>query len=175
MKDLLCKITNKLTLADCQSLFKQIAEVLMTDYVIVSQDKKEYRLLEIEFYYYSETTGVNDYKDEAQTKMITYKRTTPAGQWFFHSSGIDLTFESDMSAGYGGGILIRKIEDEEGEITTGSLKCEWKLFADYNDAFSVTVPNTHLVKAKHIHREIKTDFRHNLPKDETRKWRFIAK
>ena len=173
MKELLGKITNNLTLSECQKLFKQIADVLMTDYAIASHGKI-YRLLEIEFYYYNVAKGINDFKDEAQTKMVTYKRTTPAGQWFFHPSGIDLTFESDESEGYGGGILIRKIEDEEGKKTEGSLKCEWEIFAAYNDAFSPTVSNPHLIKSEHIDRKIEAVFRHNLPKDETRKWRYIV-
>ncbi|MDY5356338.1 MAG: hypothetical protein SPG52_00125, partial [Candidatus Cryptobacteroides sp.] len=50
-------------------------------------------------------------------KTITYKRIACAGQWYFHSSGVDICFESTYES-YGG-ILIRAIKD----MTSGKAIC----------------------------------------------------
>lgn len=169
IKDLLSRVTNDLTLAECDKVFQEIAETLMRDYAI-QRGEKTYRLLEIEFYYYNK--NFNDYKDTIKEKQITYPRSTSFGQWFFHSSGVDLTFNSNKDAGYGGGILIRKIVDEENDVTIGSLKCEWELFPETVDAFETTSPKPYIVEATHWDFPIKRGHRHNLPKDEERLWQY---
>ena len=94
-----------------QEAFYSIAQDLLTSYVIRKGDVK-YRLTDIEFYLYHDR-----HKD-----IITYPRITPAGSWYFHSSGVDITFESDVffskhskkprltTNAFFGGILIRGIE-----------------------------------------------------------------
>ena len=91
--------------------FESIAQELLTSYVIQKGEVK-YRLTDIEFYLYHD-----GHKD-----IITYPRISPTGSWFFHSSGVDITFESDVffpkhskkprltTNAFFGGILNRGIE-----------------------------------------------------------------
>ena len=124
-----------------QKSFTSIAQILMGKYII-KKGTERYRIVEIEFYAFS-----NDHED-----YITYPRTTNAGQWFFHQSGVDLTFESqdiDIKHNNGkilvnlasqpqfGGILIRGLykmdtsEDEEPYIF-GPQKCVNVLWDKFN-------------------------------------------
>ena len=96
---------------DPNEAFASIAQDLLTHYIIQKGEAK-YRITDIEFYLYHDR-----HKD-----IITYPRITPAGSWFFHSSGVDITFESDVyfpkhskkprltTNAFFGGILIREIE-----------------------------------------------------------------
>ena len=93
---------------DVQSRFKLLAEKLLNEYEIV-KGQEVYDFLEIEFYYYS-----NNHKDETP-----YARKTPAGTWFFHEYGFDITFESDEY--HYGGILVRSIYNQH-NIINGSLR-----------------------------------------------------
>ena len=65
-------------------IFREIAETLMTNYII-KKGEKRYAIIEIEFYLYTP-----QHKD-----FITYPRNLEAGRWFFHESGVDLTFKTD--------------------------------------------------------------------------------
>lgn len=92
--------------------FQEIAETLMGNYIIKKREKS-YAIVEIEFYLY--TPHHQDF--------ITYPRNLKAGRWFFHQSGVDLTFSTigkpeeknnskgkkylDYSKCVFGGILIR--------------------------------------------------------------------
>lgn len=96
--------------------FDRIAKELFQKYQIVKNDSV-YDLLEIEFYYCS-----SDHKD-----IITYQRTTKGGLWFFHPSGVDITFQSESDKYYGG-ILIRSIKKQGGKAICGPLKCVDELF-----------------------------------------------
>jgi len=96
---------------DPNEAFASIAQDLLTHYIIQKGEAK-YRITDIEFYLYHD-----GHKD-----IITYPRICTAGSWFFHSSGVDITFESDVffpknskkprltSNAFFGGILIRGIE-----------------------------------------------------------------
>ena len=115
--------------------FEEIAKHLFQGYCI-KKGNDQYKLLEIEFYYYTK-----DFED-----IITYPRNVSSGKWFFHDSGVDITFESkctDTDCGcdkrkpngdYFGGILIRSLLKNDKELITGPLKCSWALF-DFIDAF----------------------------------------
>ena len=117
--------------------FQKIAELLFQEYCI-KKGNDQYKFLEIEFYYY--TKGFED--------IITYPRTVSSGKWFFHDSGVDITFDSkcidtDCSCDkrkpnedYFGGILIRSLLKNDKELITGPLKCSWALF-DFIDAFAL--------------------------------------
>jgi hypothetical protein len=104
--------------------FKTIAELLMKNFNIETSNKR-YKILEIEFYYYS-----RDHEDESTYGFMKYgkhkneriqefkkKQCNPL-TWFIHYSGIDLVIGSDSNPG---GILIRKIKDitSEEKIFTG--------------------------------------------------------
>lgn len=126
--------------------FANIAQVLMGKYLIKKGNKK-YRIVEIEFYAYS-----NDHKD-----YITYPREVDAGHWFFHQSGVDLTFESRDIAiihkdrktivTFGtnpqfGGILIRglyklKSDKDDGHYVFGPQNCVNELW----DKFNALIPS----------------------------------
>ncbi len=92
--------------------FESFAKGLMRNFQIKKGDKL-YWITDIEFYIYSD-----EHKD-----IITYPRNSPAGVWFFHRSGVDITFKSEVdsharplvrkpeltSASVFGGILLRGI------------------------------------------------------------------
>lgn len=96
---------------DPNEAFASIAQDLLTHYIIQKGEAK-YRITDIEFYLYHD-----GHKD-----IITYPRICTAGSWFFHSSGVDITFESDVffskhskkprltTNAFFGGILIHGIE-----------------------------------------------------------------
>lgn len=95
--------------------FDEIAKILLTKTKIVKGEKnsenyKEYYITDIEFYLYCD--GHED--------IITYPRSCEAGDWFFHDSGVDISFGSNSSFKDGkakipdnnsffGGILLRGI------------------------------------------------------------------
>jgi agmatine deiminase len=116
--------------------FDEIAKLLFSEYHI-EKGEDRYDFLEIEFYYYTK-----QHKD-----IITYPRNVEAGEWFFHTSGVDITFESkcndvEIKPGvrtpendYFGGILIRSLLKNNAEAITGPQKCTWVLFDSF-DALS---------------------------------------
>lgn len=107
-----------------QDYFDNIAKILMTQCVI-SKGETKYEIVEIEFYLYSK-----EHQD-----VITYPRELAAGQWYFHQSGVDLTFESNTE--HFGGILIRGVRNiSTDELTLGPQKCV-NLLWDKADAFKV--------------------------------------
>ena len=122
-----------------QANFEAKAEELINNYCIKKGDKT-YEFVEVEFYLFTK-----DHPD-----VITYPREAMAGDWFFHSSGVDICFskvengEVKMSSkDCCGGILIRSLREVDGEgktikTTNGPLKCcEQVLF----DRFSAINPN----------------------------------
>lgn len=120
--------------------FQTIANQLINHFCIVKDSdgispRIVYHFMELEFYFCS----------PEHPDVITYPRIAKAGDWFFHESGVDICFESNVelnsetgkvvsdSNSYGfGGILIRALtkESESGEITfiTGPLNCCYELF-----------------------------------------------
>lgn len=66
-----------------QDSFPDIAKNLMRNYII-KKGQKRFAIVEIEFYLFSK-----DHPD-----YITYPRKMDAGRWFFHQSGVDLTFQT---------------------------------------------------------------------------------
>ena len=93
--------------------FKKFATDLMCNFQIRKGKDKLYWMTDIEFYVYT----------DSHRDIITYPRNCKAGRWFFHPSGVDLSFESlvDSEARFlvkkpkltkesiFGGILIRGI------------------------------------------------------------------
>lgn len=123
---------------DMQSNFHDIAEKLMYNYII-KKGKSSYAIVEIEFYYHS----------PFHPDIITYPRNLGSGRWFFHQSGVDLTFDSKstrLKNGYVtnpreavfGGILIRGLYNyniDKPAYTFGPQKCVNTLWQDLG-AFS---------------------------------------
>jgi hypothetical protein len=127
-----------------------LAGELLKNYHI-QKGKDEYYLAAVEFYFCS----------KKHPDIITYPRELEAGQWFFHQSGIDLTFKSrftpynnhksmvDTEQPYFfGGILVRQILKRSNmELFDGPYKCEWELFDKFDalcprvDEMPILVPN----------------------------------
>lgn len=112
-----------------QKYFSEVAELLLNNYVI-SKHGVEYEIVEIEFYLFN----------TIHQDVITYPRNLSAGQWFFHPSGVDITFAT--IGNQFGGILIRGLKritpriagDNRPTLILGPQKCVDELW-DIFDAF----------------------------------------
>jgi len=121
------------------AIFNEIADILLKK-CILKVGTKLYRILEIEFYLFSDT-----HKD-----IIAYPRTDKeGGEWFFHPSGVDLCFKSacktkekhfilDETENTFGGILIRSIVEVDADmkavengVVNGPIKCMDVLFKSF--------------------------------------------
>ena len=111
MKDLLSDIRRE--------DFPDVAGKLMNQYCVLKKDSRYdsdliFRFAEIEFYLYDAS--------EQKVDDRTYSRDCKCGEWFFHSSGVDIAFDTvrdgDELIRFGG-ILIRGVEvyrqDEDGQ------------------------------------------------------------
>ena len=120
--------------------FNEIAQALFSNFHI-QKGAVRYDFLELEFYYYNQ-----EHED-----IITYPRTTQVGEWFIHSSGLDLSFESKMSytskgeidydRSYYGGVLLRcllKTEQGKHTVINGPRKCLFELFNHSLNVFDDT-------------------------------------
>ena len=122
MKDLsgeLCKENIKI---EYQDVFSKYANKLMNEYCLKVDDKK-YNLIEIEFYFYDKENHPDPY-------IYCNEKQKECGEFYFHGSGMDITFGNGICYG---GILIRSIMNEEGEYINGSLILLKKLFGDEID------------------------------------------
>ena len=166
--DQLRKLLKLDNMSSLDEAFADLADALLNDFVIKKGDDKTYRILEVEFYHnQAETTG--------KEKTITYKRIVCAGQWYFHSSGVDICFESTNDS-YGG-ILIRAIKDmTSGKAICGPYNVMDTLF-DKFDALEMPM-DFPLLKETHGHRDsVLSDIRWHPRKewpaeDNEKKYRF---
>lgn len=145
LKELLDLSNSLYDITDIHKRFEEIAKQLMCSYEI-KKGEKQYAIVEIEFYLY------NKYHKD----YITYPREVKeAGKWFFHQSGVDLSFNSvDVDIKENpetnkvtytlkqnpsfGGILIRGIYDIKKEkYIFGPQRCVNVLW-DCFDAFGTT-------------------------------------
>ena len=176
LKKTLESVVPTLSKKELDSRFPQIAEFLMKNYGIESRGKI-YLLNEIEFYYYNPL--YDDLRIGSSKTRITYERNAPAGWWFIHDYGVDLTFNSDVKKGFGGGILIRSIEEDKTTNTiTGPKNCINELWDEVVDAFSPTAPNPRIVRVKEREIELnEPDTRITVDKYDgyKSKWRFTVK
>ena len=85
----LLDIKNLLRTYSIEDLFDAIAKKLFNEFHIKKGDST-YDFLEIEFYYF----------EERHPDYITYPRTISKGKWFFHPSGMDISFESSCEEGF---------------------------------------------------------------------------
>lgn len=121
--------------ASVEAGFTKIAERLFCDYQLVVNNEHVYRLIDIEFYFFAPGSfeDVYAHKHEAQLQM---------GKWYFHGSGIDITFGNGACHG---GILIRGIASIRGEDTPdhkgifkqihGPLNVKTEIFSSMRSAF----------------------------------------
>ncbi|MBO4577707.1 MAG: hypothetical protein J5688_03245 [Paludibacteraceae bacterium] len=146
-----------------QNKFEQIARNLFEDFAIQCGEK-QFRLAEIEFYYYKKGEWNEDWNKE------TYPRTNKqAGELFFHYSGIDLCFESHLvkedNIEYNpefGGILIRSLLDGN-NILSGPSYCANIML----NACTDNLPK--LVCAAHKNFNYHPAKRYNIPSDNQEK------
>ena len=132
-KELLQKSLENIKPLKPEATFRPIANNLMNNYCIKCGGK-EYYFAEIEFYYYrEEDKKMFEEKKEKNWEDVTYPRKSNAGDLFYHLSGIDICFESDLEKqdkggklGYGGGILIRAIvnANDSQKLIVGPLTCK---------------------------------------------------
>ena len=136
--------------SDLEKKFDEIAEILLTKTKIV-KGLQEYYITDIEFYLYCK--GHED--------IITYPRKCYAGEWFFHDSGVDISFASNvefkngkaelLDSSFFGGILLRGIKlikggsVEKKELNDKPSNVFYELFRNF-DAFCGNVEFPKLVK-----------------------------
>lgn len=142
-----------------QKVFDDIAKILLNK-VAICKGKKIFYIKDIEFYLYE-----NNHRD-----IVTYPRICKAGQWFFHPSGIDISFESSVEVNsndyelfqpilredaFFGGVLIRAIYPADKAPSDackynldGPHKVEWALFDSF-DAFNEVTDFPHLIECEH--------------------------
>ena len=87
MSSLRSKLSKDFLLKDgvsgLEAKFDEIAKILLTK-TKIKKGALSYDILDIEFYLFCK--GHED--------IITYPRNCEAGEWFFHNSGVDITFKS---------------------------------------------------------------------------------
>lgn len=101
--------------------FEEAAKLLM-NLCSIQKGEKEYEIVDIEFYMYN----------FQHPDVITYPRDMKLGRWFFHPSGVDLTFDSTPDRF--GGILIRGIRNvnDDNDQILGPQKCVDVLWDNFN-------------------------------------------
>ena len=98
--------------------FKRIASSLMNDHVLLVGENY-YRFTELEFYYFEKDSHADIYSHQ-------HKSQTTSGQWYFHGSGLDITFGSKDVFG---GILIRGVKNlKVNKFINGPILCVQELF-----------------------------------------------
>lgn len=164
LHDLRLKLTKdslkeKIIRSGYQKAFDEIAEILLNK-VAIRKGEKIFYIKDIEFYLYE-----NNHRD-----IVTYPRICKAGQWFFHPSGVDISFESSVDVksndfelfqpilredAFFGGVLIRAIYPADKAPADackynldGPHKVEWALF-DCFDAFNEITDFPHLIECEH--------------------------
>ncbi len=157
---------------DFQSWFKEIALKLFREYELVVNNAV-YDFSEVEFYYHS-----NNHKDPYVHKD---NMQLTNGQWYFHGSGIDITFGEKRDI-YGG-ILIRGIKKikPSTKFYSGPLVVAKEIFQQLG---SIEFGDHKIgLRKKEVARVITNDFgqstRINLPNKKendfrNKKYRFIT-
>lgn len=134
------KILAKKDNQDHLEWFTSIADELMNKWSL-RVDKIEYRLTEIEFYFFDADYHPDPYVHKNDRQLSN-------GQWYFHGSGLDITFGDKSRKAYGG-ILIRGIQNvDTEEYINGSLKLLSEIFKQFGMVSSHS-NDFGLAKAKH--------------------------
>lgn len=118
------KINLKITPKKEKEDFSRIADELMNNYILTVCNA-EYRIAEIEFYLHS-----NSHPDHYVHKHELQKKYAA---WFFHGSGMDITFGNGKDYG---GILIRAIYNiNNDEYIYGPLNTVRELFINFTNIY----------------------------------------
>lgn len=114
-----------------EDIAKDIVSNLMSNYAI-RKGNDLYEIIEAEFYYYS----------HSHPDITVYERNMDGGRYFFHQSGVDITFKSHIEEINGkidsqksafGGILIRSIRRKsDNTFILGPMKCVNHLWDNFN-------------------------------------------
>ena len=125
--------------SDINEDFKRIATELMNEWVLKIQNAT-YRITELEFYIRS-----SDHPDNYTHGHELQKKS---GSWYFHGSGIDITFGSDNSYG---GILIRALQrmEKPGNFTYGPINVVTELFSNLQDVYNSSL-SFGLIEARNL-------------------------
>jgi len=110
--------------------FQRIANDLLNNWIL-KVGNALYRITEIEFYY-----SGNSHKD---SYIHGHELQQQKGKWYFHGSGIDITFGDGNTYG---GILIRaiyKINKGEEIYFYGPLNCVQELFVNFPTIFNTEI------------------------------------
>lgn len=123
--------------------FAQLAKkILLENSLVVG--KKEYHLLEIEFYFFHKTIYPDPYSHAKQYPNSVQLKQSVTGSWYFHRftgmkkyhhtrRGLDLTF-GDGEQGKFGGILIRSIKTlNEDQIISGPSRVVGEIINQINN------------------------------------------
>lgn len=118
--------------------FQRIANDLLNNCVLKAENAL-YRIAEIEFYYRDDAGKHND------SYIHGHQLQRQKGKWYFHGSGIDITFGDEKSFG---GILIRAMVNiQSSEYFYGPLVCVQELFRNFPAIFYAEI-NFGLTPAK---------------------------
>lgn len=115
-----------LTNQNIDEQFSNIAKELFFEYSLIVNEQV-YQLVEVEFYYHS--------SEHADPFVHCDEMQKTNGQWYFHGSGIDITFGN--KEGNYGGILIRGIakkNDDNYEYISGPLNVAKEIFSQLGSA-----------------------------------------
>lgn len=107
--------------------FQRIANDLLNNWVLKVEDAL-YRITEIEFYYKKGEFHNDSY-------IHGHELQKQKGKWYFHGSGIDLTFGDGEAYG---GILIRgicKVNDKKIKYCYGPLNCILEIFSNLSSIY----------------------------------------
>ena len=137
---------------DIQERCRKIAQELFDNYCIKCKGK-EFYFLEIEFYYWQKNRW------EKEWNKVTYPRDGyKAKDLFFHTSGIDICFESSYDEAKFGGILVRSVIDKENNIIAGPWNCMLHILNECKGGemprLENSQPRSHTLKIKATHRAL---------------------
>lgn len=123
LRDQIEYITNIDNPQEVLAEFLTAAELLM-NHCSIKKGGDEYEIVDVEFYLYN----------SKHPDVLTYPREIEQGRWFFHPSGVDLSFKS-TSENFGGILIrgIRNVSVEKDQIL-GPQKCIEALWNNF-DAF----------------------------------------
>jgi len=114
--------------SNIDSDFKRIAFDLMNNWTL-RMESMLYRITEIEFYLKSET------HDDTYTHGHELQKEKE--RWYFHGSGVDITFGT---SGFYGGILIRAIYDFKNDnYIYGPLNCVTEIFSNLKSVYETSL------------------------------------
>lgn len=159
-----------------EQTFSDIAKELFTNWLILANGS-EYEIVEMEFYYDSPL----DYHSDAFIYDDKQNRNMKFGTWFFHYSGVDITFGDEKQSR--GGILIRGIFSvNENRYIIGPLKTLLELLNGCVPISSTNGVKLSLVRTNNpnacemvsnVRKGLDKSKKESHPKEAERQYRFV--